>query len=196
MNITRHCLLCVTICFTGCASPYLADRGRDAADVFTLSAGPGAGIKARVGPVATGLFGGWDSYGLRGGRILDGPYPTGCESVPYMMNSLDLTLLLTDLSDLHDPDLRSRRKEYSSDTVCLYPVNRDQRSAPLHYYTQLEVALGIGLTVRLGINLGELVDFIVGWTSYDILKDDLGSRTTESNRSLQGSSRPQRVLAP
>ena len=34
-----------------CSSPYMKDRGRDGADVFTLTVGYGLGAKARAGPV-------------------------------------------------------------------------------------------------------------------------------------------------
>ena len=38
--------------------------------------------------------------------------------------------------------------------------------------TQCELAAGLGPTVRLGFNPGELVDFILGWTTLDIYGDD------------------------
>lgn len=40
------------------------------------------------------------------------------------------------------------------------------------YLTQVEVAFGLGLTVRLGLGLGDLLDFGLGWTTLDILGDD------------------------
>ena len=52
---------------TGCATPYMKDRGRDAADIFTASIGYGGGVKARVGPVNPGLFLEVDVAGFRGG---------------------------------------------------------------------------------------------------------------------------------
>ena len=40
-----------------CSLPYMKDRGRDGADVFTLTVGYGLGAKARAGPVtAAALF--------------------------------------------------------------------------------------------------------------------------------------------
>jgi hypothetical protein len=180
-------LLCIATLGSGCATPYLVDRGRDAADVFTLSAGKGAGIKARVGPIATGLFAGFDSYGLRGGRVLNGAYPTECPSAPYLPNSIDFTVVFLDISYMRDPDLQPRKKEHSADTVCFLPVNRDIRNTPLSYYTQIEVALGLGVTARFGFNLGELLDFILGWATIDIYSDDLEQRKQkeESNQAIQ-----------
>ena len=45
----------------------------------------------------------------------------------------------------------------------------------LHYYTQVEAAAGLLLipSVRLGLNPGELIDFVLGWTTLDIFQDDL-----------------------
>ena len=39
--------------------------------------------------------------------------------------------------------------------------------------TQIEIAGGLGLTLRLGFNPGELIDFIAGFTSLDLYGDDL-----------------------
>lgn len=53
----------------GCASTgYLADRGRDAADVFTLTAGVGDGVKVRVGPIQAAAVRNADLAGLRAGQ--------------------------------------------------------------------------------------------------------------------------------
>ena len=40
-------------------------------------------------------------------------------------------------------------------------------------YTQMEVVVGLGGTLRLGFNPGELLDFILGWATIDIYNDDL-----------------------
>jgi len=54
----------------GCATNgYLAARGRDAADVFTLTVGTGAGVKGRVGPVQVALIENADLAGLRAGAF-------------------------------------------------------------------------------------------------------------------------------
>ena len=46
------------------------------------------------------------------------------------------------------------------------------------YYTQIDVVLGILGTVRFGFNPGELIDFILGWSTLDIYRDD--SKTLSS----------------
>jgi hypothetical protein len=55
----------------GCSTPYMVDRRRDAADIFTATVGHGVGgAKARVGPFGTGLFHEFPLYGLRGGDFI------------------------------------------------------------------------------------------------------------------------------
>ena len=44
----------------------------------------------------------------------------------------------------------------------------------LYRLTQLEVAGGIVATGKLGLNPGELLDFLLGWTTLDLYDDDLG----------------------
>jgi len=58
-------------CMTGCASTnaYLTDRGRDAADIFTVSGGMGLGAKARVGFIQAGWLINRDLIGLRSGIL-------------------------------------------------------------------------------------------------------------------------------
>ena len=54
----------------------------------------------------------------------------------------------------------------------------------LPYYTQIEVAVGFGGTLRLGCNPGEALDFIAGWFGIDIFGDDLNAnrKKEESNQ--------------
>ncbi len=57
-------------------------------------------------------------------------------------------------------------------------LEEDERlswSLRLKYLTQIEVVAGLVGTVRLGFSAGELVDFILGWTTLDIFHDDFGS---------------------
>jgi hypothetical protein len=59
------------VSITGCASSgYWADRERDAMDIFTLSTGTGTGVRARVGPLGTGLLMDSTVAGWRGGEWL------------------------------------------------------------------------------------------------------------------------------
>jgi hypothetical protein len=41
------------------------------------------------------------------------------------------------------------------------------------YFTQIEGVVALGPSIRLGLNIGELLDFVVGWAGLDIYGDDL-----------------------
>ncbi len=58
---------------------------------------------------------------------------------------------------------------------------KDKRQ-PWHYYSQIEVVVGLGPSVRAGFNPGELLDFLLGWTTVDIYDDDL--EKIKSNKAI------------
>lgn len=178
---------------TGCASTkaYLVDRGRDAADIFSVSVGVGAGAKARVGPVHVGLAAVHDTVGLRGGE----PF-----AVPILIDSLDpldFDLLIFG-GESQEKAGFDRFKEFETEgglqcfsTVC---SSTSPERPTLHpYYTEVEVAGGLGVTLRVGFNSGELVDFILGWFGIDIFNDDLAAQKLK--RSRQASQVPAHKLA-
>ena len=56
----RKCFLSLIFCIsaigaTGCTTTYWVDRGRDAADIFTVGVGYGIGVQGRVGPLVPGI---------------------------------------------------------------------------------------------------------------------------------------------
>ncbi|MCE9597228.1 MAG: hypothetical protein K8S54_04600 [Spirochaetia bacterium] len=44
--------------------------------------------------------------------------------------------------------------------------------APASYYTQVDFNIALYFGLRVGLNPGELIDLILGWTTLDIFKDD------------------------
>jgi hypothetical protein len=50
---------------------------------------------------------------------------------------------------------------------------------PSHYIWQAELFLGAYGGVRLGVNFAELADFVIGFTTADILKDDLAGEAQD-----------------
>ncbi|MDA8429048.1 MAG: hypothetical protein M0T70_07315 [Geobacteraceae bacterium] len=80
---------------TGCAqNKYLQNRANDAADIFTITTGAGAGAKARVGPFHGGLFGNMDMAGLRGGTAaskisFDDPLGLECDVSFFAIDAFD-----------------------------------------------------------------------------------------------------------
>jgi len=56
-----------------------------------------------------------------------------------------------------------------------------ERPPSYSYYTQIDAFAGALGGLRVGFNPGELVDFLLGWTTLDIYNDDLGARQSEGN---------------
>lgn len=155
----------------GCAGMgYLADRGRDAADVVTAGVGMGAGLKARAGPVQVGALGNIDMWGLRGGQLGEVAF--------YETLTRDVLLPWPSQGVFGE-----ERYVYEAPRQMPHRRGKGFRAkAPLpvigiadqpEYYTQVEVVIAIGGSLRLGLNPGELLDFVIGWTTLDLYGDDL-----------------------
>jgi hypothetical protein len=41
------------------------------------------------------------------------------------------------------------------------------------FYTQVEVAVGLGVSIRGGVNPGDLLDFLLGFFGFDLYNDDI-----------------------
>jgi hypothetical protein len=161
------CILCLDYAQSG----YAKDRLRDGADIFTAAVGKGIGFKARVGPVQTGLLIVQDIAGLRGGRL--------CKYDRYN-GGRDLCIVLAGAEDFNAGGraMQPRPKEFGS-FYCLAPVPVHSKDGPIYtvsYWTQIEFVFGIGGTIRLGFNPGELLDFLLGWVGIDIYGDDIGNK--------------------
>ena len=168
----------------GCATAGPAlDRQRDAMDIFTAVLGTGLGVKARVGPFQFALLGDLGGIGLRGGT----PFCLIGRDAPG--DSMELAEGLVNV-DGFAPDSRStrisfeRRKAYGAVGVLVFAIPycgeelRWYEAAP-YYFTQIEAVVGLGASVRLGFNPGELFDFALGWFGVDIYNDDLERRKAE-----------------
>jgi len=177
-------LLFLAVFATGCVSTggYFADRGHDGADIFTATIGIGAGAKVRVGPLNTGLLFAGDYAGLRGGTAFRGFDATEGDFVtPIPLFGEWGPLCAIDQYNLG----YARRKDFiaGSEGLPLFvtDVHGTGRNAKAsqrrpYYFTQIEIVAGLGGTIRLGFNPGELLDFILGWTTIDIFNDDLERR--------------------
>lgn len=178
----KHPALLLLLFTTGCAtSPYLTDRARDAADIFTVTHGVNFGAKARVGPIHAGLLLGFDSFGLRAGQFDWNYWDQGNFG---SVTDFDVTFLSQE--EFSVPWLtiaRDRGKQLRSGGLCCialpdYAISPDRplsARAKIPYYTQVEVAGGFFIVgARAGFNPGELVDFLLGWTTLDIFDDDIG----------------------
>lgn len=160
----------------GCATTrYLADRGNDAADIMTCTVGAGLGAKARVGPVQIGVLVNRDVTGLRGGQFRWWPIADE-KSLFSSTCEFDYLVISGDFFADTFPDIR--QKLYSAGGGPLIkdvlPSARQRIPGRPYYYTQIEVVGGLLGSVRLGLNPGEVADFLLGWFGVDIFSDDIG----------------------
>ena len=179
-------LVGVTVLSSGCASSgYWADRRRDAMDIVTIQVGYGLGAKARVGPVQTGLLADIGGVGIRGGEVLGLKdfWPEGYDEPAKQ----DYEALVIGRELFGGNDVSNRRgKSFGAKQVLFaYPITHpeaDQQSwlqehhmvlNPAPYYSQIEVVAAAGISLRVGFNPGELLDFLLGWFGIDIYDDDL-----------------------
>ncbi len=185
---------------TGCASTkaYFVDRGRDAADIVTVTVGVGLGAKARVGFVQTGLLGNRDIVGLRSGQFFTssdlepesyGDYlmsnSSDVEAGPVMLLGLPLLYLIPDWGDGGGAKTfrnycsgndqfrltglpKERGKEIDSASWVLFVIH----DSPQHL-GQIEVVVGVIGSVRVGLNAGEFADLLLGWFGIDLFDDDI-----------------------
>jgi hypothetical protein len=181
-------LVGVSVLAGGCATTgYWADRRRDALDIFTVQIGYGLGAKARVGPVQTGLLADIGGVGIRGGDVLGIKdfWPVGYDEPAKQ----DYVGVVIGREAFGGSDASNRRgKSFGAKQVLFasYPITGpldDSQRAwleehhvvlnPAPYYSEIEVVAAAGLSLRLGFNPGELVDFLLGWFGVDIYDDDL-----------------------
>jgi hypothetical protein len=164
---------------SGCASGYWADRGRDAADIVTVAVGNGLGAKARAGPITAGLLDDYTYAGLRGGELCRQDLSqagTDYES----LGAIDSQFVI-DNAERFNLTVLGRGKNFEASSVgdsvkvpLFSALQTDNASAA--YYTEIEAVLGLYASARVGVNVGELVDFILGWAAIDIFHDDLAGR--------------------
>ena len=164
------CVLLGVALLSGCASSsnYFTDRWNDAKDVCTATVGVGAGAKARVGFFGTGLHVVRDYAGLRGGDF-------GALK-PKENHAGDGGVLLFGMETSPESEATQLRgKDYMASQWFFFytpAIMDDDHHPKAHFYTQIEVAAGVGGSVRLGFNPGELLDFLFGWLGADLYGDD------------------------
>lgn len=173
--------LALAICLSasGCATGYGLNRARDAADIFTATLGVGAGLKARVGPVQAAAIENSDLVGLRAGAFLSNGNDLLYNEELYAF------VPVKSLSRWNLPHLFGAEKyslgpsspatQRGKAVLARSPLPFLAVSPYAPFYSQIEVAGGLGLTVRLGFNPGELLDFLLGLAAIDIYGDDCES---------------------
>lgn len=195
MNRLTHSLylILLSILITGCASSgYLADRGNDFLDIPTLTMSGGLGARTRVGPFHAGLNATVLDQGLRCG-VLEANAKGPCNPLTgYELLGIGHEGCWPSEVYLGD-EVRAKMKSYFTDesfipfitpSLRVYDPSTTNQISDLSFYnmishpyaTQVETQASFIVGLRIGFNIGELLDFILGWTTIDIYGDDFQSR--------------------
>jgi hypothetical protein len=170
-------LLLVLVSCDGCA--YLHDRGRDACDMITMSLEErGVNASAQAGPLVLGAgAAGGKGFGLRSGAM-----------GTYEFVEINTLVWGTKLLSPHEGDL-DRNKGYEVSYTCIpfahNEPDMDVREGKNFNGWQVECALMLGVGVRAGVNLAEIADFLLGWTTIDICSDDVATMDKREQEQLK-----------
>lgn len=195
-------ILSLLPCFSGCA--YLHDRGRDACDMVTLSVeatglnasvqmgpavlgaglahGKGVGLRSgamgayEFGEVNLGIFGG--KYLVPGERDLDREkgYVSFYRFFPWIDGEDD--------DDRFDRELREGKSSWDDDED-ENPFDMEVKEGEWFNAFNIECSVMAGLGARAGINIAEIMDFVLGWTTLDICGDDIATSEEKEQREFR-----------
>jgi len=176
MKIAVLCVLLATL--TGCA--YLSDRGRDFADCWRFSVGIGPEVMIHAKAAVIGAGGGYGEITRVGveHKNFSGVWEEegfGVPGVAYLRRSCQ---------DVEGNNGDASRKGWGA-TVIFFLFATEGKDikgregelsdkAEDYCWTEAEVSLGVSM--RVGFNLAEFADFLLGWGTLDILYDDKGSQ--------------------
>lgn len=173
---------------SACQTAYVKNRARDAGDIFTFELQTKMyGLSVRAGPIKAGLsYKDPDgaSIGLSGGTA--GAHKTHeFTFLVFGADSLEVDPPSPESGEKkEDHPLEVRKKNFTARSPFgtkkslreTKNVLKDKKAktefAPAYYYTQIEVNVGIYYGLRVGVNLGELLDFFLGFFGIDIMGDD------------------------
>jgi hypothetical protein len=169
--------LVVVASLAGCSTSYMTNRRRDAADIVTIGVGVGFGAKTRVGPLQVGLLGEYDVVALRGGAAGFSPWLTGCADEQFIVAGKETFAPAPfgyppSKAGYNVFDARGKSFKAVNYELPFWSTLAEDVSTP-YYYTQIDLVAGLLLSARVGVNPGELVDFVLGWTTIDIFNDDI-----------------------
>ena len=125
-----------------------------------------------MGPLHAGLYGGSDVYGLRGGQWGNKKKSGGFGAIVFP--DLDIEATVWSLEDFSFGEVRQKDFESRGYPLLAFAGWREHRTR--YFYTQIEAAVGLLGGVRLGVNPGELLDFVVGFAGMDVFGDDRGQQ--------------------
>ncbi|MCW7482861.1 hypothetical protein [Leptospira kanakyensis] len=169
---------------------YIINRGIDLSDSFTLGVetnhyGAGVwiwclgggihinqnakGIGMRNGQLGLYKAGGVDDIGILGGQ-------TNRSFTNQMGNSF-LMINSNQHRPIYPDSKRNRQKSYDASNVLMLVFFTDKKNSSgkkhCNQPVSVEVSLGLFLGVRAGFNFSEFADFLLGFTTYDFMEDDV-----------------------
>ncbi|MHC5039042.1 MAG: HEAT repeat domain-containing protein [Planctomycetota bacterium] len=194
-------LLLLVLAGTCAGCSYMEARGRDFQDCFKLSAGAGLGVYGGVGvgpvKVEAGYWNGYSAgtngdFGLYTGHeeSFGVPFPTGFVVGPLAAIFVEKSdpfwpLIIVGLwvctgcnsieyHDAQNVELLKDCKSASGRLVYLWPMpaQSDQIERTWEQYFWLEAEAYCFVGFRVGFNIAEFADFILGWFGLDICDDD------------------------
>lgn len=188
-----HYALCLLPFFAaGCTDIH---RANDWNDVVTGTVGEGFGVKVRVGPIQTGLYTGNDMAGLRSGvkgnnwgRIANYDYYWlfyGKEHFDgWMDNRTPLARRKVVAAKSFFPCFvrPEAMSPYAKEDIFMGEKKLTDGSRNHAYWSQIEIAIGLGDSLRLGFNPGELLDAVCGHFGADIYGDDVTADEAQRHR--------------
>ena len=187
MRSSKFLFLFLLLSFSNCASfqNYLSNRALDFKDILTLGGevniyGGSFWLWCFGGGAQIGQFG--DGYGMRNGYV--GYYRTGGREKLGDLKMGNSFFLMN--SQEHLPEAyhtkRSMNKVYThANFLFLLPANlQGRRGNPPTYRLPMlckapltiEASYGFGIGGRIGFNIAEFFDFLLGFTTFDIMEDD------------------------
>jgi hypothetical protein len=165
--------LALTFC-SSCSSNYGNNLVLDARDIFSFSAGYGLGAQARVSYLAEGFLFKKDLVGMQNGI----PAWYGNQAQIF---DVDVALgRLHIFNPPYDVYIRKDGVLLAEGPLFLYWPRKDKWNPK--WATQVDATLALGLSIKVGFNPGELLDFITGVFGYDLFGDDYEEKEFEEKK--------------
>lgn len=163
-----HNVLCAAallfILSVSCGCSYLTYRRRDAVDILTASVVTGAGVTVQAGPLVNGAGYNQTVMGIEDGDVFKGK------------GALEWAFVLASAKGNWDHKNIERRHKFYQALLLLGIMGVSPHGEPVqsgHYCTKAEIAASLGYGVKLGLNPGEVLDFLLGFAGLDIYGDDV-----------------------
>ncbi|MCZ8155068.1 MAG: hypothetical protein O9264_03040 [Leptospira sp.] len=187
LSLPIICILCCVSCET--TNTYVYNRVLDFSDSFTLGVEKnnfgagfwmyciGGGFHLNQSAVGAGIRNG--HYGLyKAGGVdeINIFNHRGSQSITNQMGNSFIFLNSNQHRPLYPDVKRSRKKTFDSSNVIALVFFTDKKSSSGQKHCDspvyIEASLGFYLGVRAGFSFSEFLDFLMGFSTYDLMEDD------------------------